>query len=122
MGGHLYCRYFADLFGGQMLALPYRHALCLPVDTPRHYTFTLPPMEDCGEKGGRRALIGQVYGSLNEADAMLTDEARDAVTSEATQAFQYNIDVYSEEPIYLDALRGGANMVTGYLLSKIRPS
>merc|ERR1712032_1294327 len=27
--GHLYCRYFADLFGGQALAGPYRWALRL---------------------------------------------------------------------------------------------
>mmetsp|Transcript_108320 Transcript_108320/g.169383 ORF Transcript_108320/g.169383 Transcript_108320/m.169383 type:complete len:277 (-) Transcript_108320:151-981(-) len=111
--GHLYCRYFADLFGGQMLALPTRVALSLPADTPRHYAFTLP-------QEGRRALIEQVYQSLNNAGDMLSAEARDGVADEAMQAFQYNIKVYAEEPIYLDALRGTANICTGYIASKLR--
>lgn len=39
MLGHLYCRYFADLFGGQMLGGPTNAALGLPPQTPRHYRF-----------------------------------------------------------------------------------
>ena len=37
--GHVYTRYFADLFGGQALALPTRWALSLSVNSPRHYDF-----------------------------------------------------------------------------------
>ena len=41
MIGHVYCRYFADLFGGQALAAPTRYALAPAVlpGTPRHYDF-----------------------------------------------------------------------------------
>ena len=41
MIGHVYCRYFADLFGGQALAAPTRYALAPVVlpGTPRHYEF-----------------------------------------------------------------------------------
>jgi len=109
--GHLYCRYFADLFGGQMLAFPTRVALALPADTPRHYNFDLPAE-------GRRALIEQIYQSINAAGNLLSAEERDAVADEAMQAFQYNIGVYSEEPIYFDALRGSANICTGYIGAK----
>lgn len=118
--GHLYCRYFADLFGGQMLALPTRLALSLPVETPRHYMFELPPVEDSGGKGGRRAFIEEVYQSINRAGELMTDEARSAVADEALRAFEHNIDVYTEEPIHLDAVRGATNICTGYLGSKIR--
>ena len=44
--GHLYCRYFADLFGGQALGGPYRWALGLAPESPRHYDF--------GDFGARR--------------------------------------------------------------------
>ena len=39
--GHVYCRYFADLFGGQALGAPTRYALSPAVlpGTPRHYEF-----------------------------------------------------------------------------------
>jgi len=37
--GHLYCRYFADLFGGQALSGPYRWALGLGDESPRHFDF-----------------------------------------------------------------------------------
>jgi heme oxygenase len=69
MLGHLYCRYFADLFGGSMLARPTRAALRLADGTPRNYTFTLPS----DEAGGRRAYIEAVYASLNEAGAGLVN-------------------------------------------------
>lgn len=120
--GHLYCRYFADLFGGQMLASPYRLAVSLPIDAPRHYTFALPPLESDGSKGGRRAFIEQVYLSLNKAGDNLTAEARDDVVDEAMRAFQHNIEVYGEEPIYRDAVRGTLNICTGYVASKLRSS
>ena len=41
MIGHVYCRYFADLFGGQALGAPTYYALAPAVlpGTPRHYDF-----------------------------------------------------------------------------------
>eukprot|EP00928_Gymnodinium_smaydae_P011753 TRINITY_DN14306_c1_g2_i1.p1 TRINITY_DN14306_c1_g2~~TRINITY_DN14306_c1_g2_i1.p1 ORF type:complete len:288 (-),score=57.94 TRINITY_DN14306_c1_g2_i1:143-961(-) len=112
--GHLYCRYFADLFGGQMLAAPTRAALSLAPGTPRHYTFDLPA------EGGRRAYIEEVYKSLNDAGSILSKESFDATIAEALRAFEYNVAVYSEEPYYLDAIRGGMNVCSGFLVQKLR--
>lgn len=120
--GHLYCRYFADLFGGQMLALPTRAALSLPANTPRHYAFDFPPLEEGEAKSGRREYIEQVYRSLNCAGDMLNADFRAAVADEASMAFKYNIDVYSEEPMFVDAFWGGVNMCTGIAMSKLGSS
>lgn len=75
--GHLYCRYFADLFGGQALAVPTRCALSLGPASPRHYEF--------GDfvAGRRREVIESVYASLNEAG-----EAMDAAGAEEGAALQ----------------------------------
>lgn len=104
--GHLYCRYFADLFGGQMLGFPTRAALALPAGTPRHYVFDL---------ADRRAYIDGVYGSLNVAGEQLPAEALDAVVQEAMLAFRMNVEVYSEEPMYIDAVKGGVRVCGGSL-------
>jgi len=109
--GHLYCRYFADLFGGQMLAAPYRAALALEKGTPRHYTFYIPA------EGGRRSYIEDLYHCLNVAGEQLSPEARDKVVAEALQAFSYNVDVYSEEGLAVDAIKGGLKVGLGYLRS-----
>ena len=110
--GHLYCRYFADLFGGQMLAAPTRAALALPV-APRHYAFEFPG-------GSRRAYIESLYASLNEAgDALPSDAARDAVVDEALRAFGHNVEVYTEEPVGLDAALGAGRVVAGFALSAV---
>lgn len=157
--GHLYCRYFADLFGGEktpairhecseidanrqtfalmanvgfflgsMLAMPNRVALGLAPNTPRHYTFDLPPLE----AGGRRAYIEDVYCSLNDAGEgirLLEEAGKDdvgaggggdrfeSVIDETLAAFQHNIAVYSEEPMYIDGARGCINVATGMLRS-----
>jgi len=106
--GHLYCRYFADLFGGQALGGPYRYALGLE-RSPRHYDFA--------EFGvNRRESIERIYESLNEAGEILQDEmAREAVLSEARVAFKHNIAVYREDgKLFSDGICGGANMVIGY--------
>ena len=118
--GHLYCRYFADLFGGQMLALPYQYALRLP-ESPRFYEFdfassispsSIPP--------GRRAFIEDLYSELNHTGETLQDTTKqEQVVREAYQAFAHNIDVYSEEPIYMDGLRGGWNMAIGFCASRV---
>ena len=134
MLGHLYCRYFADLFGGSVLAAPTRAALTLPADTPRHYSFALPP-------DGRRAFIESVYSSLNvrvaldasmnRSDRVQDDLAAaclaaqdagnalpaaqvDEVVQEALHAFAHNIAVYGEEPMAFDAVRGVAKTVIGF--------
>lgn len=111
--GHLYCRYFADLFGGQMLGTPTRLALSLPAGTPRHYSFSLPP-------AGRRAYIEEVYRSINEAGEMLAPDAFSETVEEALRAFEYNVDVYREEPMLLDAARGVANVCAGYAVRALR--
>lgn len=112
--GHLYCRYFADLFGGQMLATPYRVALGLPVGTPRHYHFDF-------DKGSRRSLIEGVYGSINEAAEELTTDQQEQVVEEAMEAFRHNIHVYSEDGgLYRDSLKGGWNMITGMVINQFQ--
>ena len=74
---------FADLFGGQALAGPYRWALgAWAAASPRHYDF--------GEFGReRRESIEQIYSSLNAAGEMLgSDAQREAVVDEAKTAFR----------------------------------
>lgn len=104
--GHLYCRYFADLFGGQMLRAPTAAALNLPSGTPRHYVFDL-------KDTSRRKAINGIYASLNEAGEMLPETSREAVVAEAMSAFKSNIDVYAEEPLWGDAIKGVFNVATG---------
>jgi heme oxygenase len=111
--GHLYCRYFADLFGGQALATPYRVALTLELGTPRHYSFSFP-------EGGRREYIADIYTSLNFAGEMLTVDEQENVVKEALKAFRHNVDVYSEEPVYLDGVKGVVNICSGYVASQAR--
>lgn len=117
--GHVYCRYFADLFGGQALAGPTRAALALKPGTPRHYMFDLPEDETLAEptcaKQRRRAFIEAVYRSINEAGQELSPEAFQAVIDEALLAFKSNVAVYSEEPMLLDSIRGALNVGTGFL-------
>jgi len=120
--GHLYCRYFADLFGGQMLALPTRLALSLPMNTPRHYSFDLPAPEGGTPSSVRKAYIEDVYQSINEAGNLLEADAFNAVVEEALAAFAYNVGVYSEERLLADATRGVINVATGYAASQIRGS
>ena len=47
---------------------------------------------------------------MNDAGAGV-DHA--VVTAEALVAFRKNVDVYTEEPVALDAARGAANLVAG---------
>lgn len=116
--GHLYCRYFADLFGGQALALPTRLALGLNPTSPRHYDF--------GDfvKGRRREAIESVYEVLNEAGESMGpgargDEVRAAVAYEARRAFACNVGVYAEDGrLYVDTARGVCNVIAGWASSK----
>lgn len=112
--GHLYCRYFADLFGGQALAGPYRWALDLGSDSPRHYDF--------GEFGTkRRESVQAIYAAINEAgDALESDAQREAVVEEARVAFRHNVHVYSEEgKLYTDGALGLAKMAAGFGRSRM---
>jgi len=104
--GHVYCRYFADLFGGSMLQSPTRWALDLPADTPRHYAFELP-IE-------RKGFIENIYTSLNVVGESLPTEQFADVVAESTLVFKLNADVYSEEPMMVDALVGSFNVAKGY--------
>jgi heme oxygenase len=105
MIGHLYCRYFADLFGGQMLASPYNMALGLDSNTPRHYTFDIT---------NRREFIETLYRDINTAGEILPEPQKKQVVEEATTAFRHNIQVYTEEPVLVDAMKGGINVVVGF--------
>lgn len=107
--GHVYCRYFADLFGGQALAGPYQWALGLEVG-PTHYDFG-----DFGKH--RRQSIETIYEALNEAGEVLgSDEARGSVVAEARRAFSLNVDVYKEEgALVQDGIKGLANVAVGYV-------
>jgi heme oxygenase len=103
--GHMYCRYFADLFGGQMLASPYKMALGLDSNTPRHYTFDIT---------NRREFIETLYRDINTAGEILTEAQKKQVVDEALTAFRHNIHVYTEEPVSVDAMKGGINVVIGF--------
>lgn len=114
--GHIYCRYFADLFGGQALAAPTRYALAPAVlpNTPRHYDF--------GEFGAqRRESIEALYAAFNEAgEALGSDAARQAVIDETNDAFVHNVQVYSEEGLLWSAAgKGVTNMVIGFAKAKV---
>jgi len=110
--GHLYCRYFADLLGGQMLGRPFQLALQLPV-LPRHLIFTL-------EKENRKEYLEELYGDLNTAGNMLTPAQLDDVRKESILAFQHNARVYSEDPkMRSQAVQGGMNFMLGGVASLI---
>mmetsp|Transcript_3202 Transcript_3202/g.8337 ORF Transcript_3202/g.8337 Transcript_3202/m.8337 type:complete len:269 (-) Transcript_3202:52-858(-) len=110
--GHIYCRYFADLFGGQMLAKPYKFALDLPVDTPRHYSFKFP----AELANPRRDYIETVYRDISSIGESLTEEQKTAVVQEALAAFSHNIEVYTENgPVMYDAIRGVWNVSIGWV-------
>ena len=116
MIGHVYCRYFADLFGGQALAGPTRYALAPAVlpGTPRHYEF--------GAFGAnRRESIEGLYAAFNEAgDALGSEAALQAVVDETNAAFRSNVALYTEEgQLWSGAARGVGNMVGGFARAKL---
>jgi len=67
--GHLYVRYFADLFGGRALGAPTRLALALP-ETPKFYIWD-PLVE-----ADRRTYIEAIYTELNAAGDAMADDAQ----------------------------------------------
>ena len=109
--GHLYCRYLADLFGGQMLGKPTKLALGLP-SLPRHYQF------DLGRTRSRREYIEELYADLNEAGGRMAQDQFNACVATAYEAFEHNAVVYQEEtPLALSAVRGVANVAAGAMAS-----
>ena len=113
--GHLYCRYFADLFGGSVLKAPYNLALGLQQDTPRHYDFEFP-----ADSPKRKEFINRVYSSINSAGEDLSSEACAAIVNEASRAFACNVAVYSEEPLWADSIRGTSKLAIGALIAAPR--
>jgi len=55
-----------------------------------------------------------LYEDINPAGYSITKEQQDSVVEEAMLVFCHNINVYTEEPIYLDSLKGGMNIVVGF--------
>jgi heme oxygenase len=107
--GHLYCRYFADLFGGQVLSMPYNVALSLPPNTPRHYQFDMIV--------NRREFIETIYEDINVSGRLLLSKEQhdeSSVVNEALIAFQHNKHVYTEEPIAWDSAKGAFNICFGF--------
>ena len=89
--GHLYVRYFADLFGGRALGAPTRLALKLP-ETPHFYVW------DASVEANRREYIERLYVELNVAGEGMEDAAqRERVVDEARLAFAHNASVYVEQ-------------------------
>lgn len=108
--GHLYCRYFADLFGGQMLGKPYELALQLPA-APQHLQFDMNGLD-------RKSYLEKLYGDLNKSGRELTSDQLESVSKESILAFRHNASVYSEDPSLLShAARGGTNLVLGWTAS-----
>ncbi|GMH73450.1 hypothetical protein TrST_g10906 [Triparma strigata] len=107
--GHLYCRYFADLMGGQVLAYPTRLALGLKGGTPRHYDF--------GKFGEERKVnVERLYRAFNEAGEMMGPEKIEDVVEETYLAFEENVKVYKEDGrLWQDSAIGGFNVVKGLL-------
>ena len=110
--GHLYCRYFADLFGGSVLKTPYNIALGLKEDTPRHYDFVFP-----SNAPKRRQFIERVYESLNEAGEDLSTEARSSIVQESSNAFAHNVSVYAEEPLLTDSILATSRLAIGAVMA-----
>eukprot|EP00928_Gymnodinium_smaydae_P000422 TRINITY_DN10166_c0_g1_i1.p1 TRINITY_DN10166_c0_g1~~TRINITY_DN10166_c0_g1_i1.p1 ORF type:complete len:287 (+),score=50.59 TRINITY_DN10166_c0_g1_i1:123-863(+) len=112
--GHLYCRYRADLVDGEKLAACTRAALRLAPEAPRQYMCELPAETE------RSTFLEGVCESFDEAGSMLAEEHFDAAVIEAQQAIEHTLAVYSEEPMYFDAFRGGLNVCAVLLADKVR--
>jgi len=108
--GHLYVRYFADLFGGRALGFPTQVAVGLPT-RPRFY------MWDDRVERDRAAYIEALYEALNEAgERMEGDAQREQVVEEARTAFRHNAAVYTELPeLNRGAAYGALNIAGGGL-------
>lgn len=88
--GHLYVRYFDDLFGGRALGAPTRIALHLPT-TPQFYTW------DAKVEANRRDYIERIYQELNAAGDAMGEAQQVRVVDEARAAFAHNAAIYTEQ-------------------------
>jgi heme oxygenase (biliverdin-producing, ferredoxin) len=112
--GHAYVRYLADLFGGSMLGKPTRLALALEKQ-PVFYDF--PP----AIAANRMAYIESFYEALNVAGKGMDETRKMQIVDEAKLAFRHNAEIYKERPyLILGAIRGGGNILTGYLRERMR--
>jgi len=112
--GHAYTRYLADLMGGQVLGTPTRLALGLKEGTPRQYSFHYENDMD------RKMYVEKIYKDLNDSGDMvcpLKSDELESIISEARTAFKCNIDVYSEEPMWIESALGLKNIAVGYFRS-----
>merc|ERR1719491_866025 len=112
--GHAYTRYLADLMGGQVLGTPTRLALGLKEGTPRQYLFEYESDMD------RKTYVEKIYKDLNHSGDMvcpLKSDELESIISEARTAFKCNIDVYSEEPMWIESALGLKNIAVGYFRS-----
>lgn len=124
--GHAYTRYLADLMGGSVLATPTRLALGLKSDSPQQYSFDLNI--DGEFEMTRKEYVEKIYFDLNASgDILLGDIDKDdekggaileQVVDEARSAFRHNIEVYSEEPIYMNSVRGLLNIISGWVFKR----
>eukprot|EP00956_Cyclotella_meneghiniana_P012174 scaffold17271_cov69-Cyclotella_meneghiniana.AAC.13 len=124
--GHAYTRYLADLMGGQVLATPTRLALGLNSDSPKQYSFDLNYVVNGGMiRLTRKEYVEKIYQDLNVSGDILTENIKDRqlgrdtvledIVKEARSAFQHNVEVYSEEPIWMDSLLGLKNIIGGWV-------
>lgn len=112
--GHLYCRYFADLFGGSMLGYPTSLALSIP--SPSFYSF---PSEITND---RAAYIEKIYENINDCGLEMGENGRDEVVEEAKAAFSHNSAIIVEQGVALmPYIIGGVyNVSAGYLRQKFK--
>ncbi len=111
---HLYCRYFADLFGGSMLGYPTQLALGVP--SPKFYSFGTAVSGN-----NRAAFIEGIYEKINAAGDEMDEDTRAAVVEEAVLAFKHNANVIKEKGLGLvPCVVGGVfNVSKGYVISKL---
>ncbi|KAJ1630426.1 hypothetical protein T492DRAFT_1002978 [Pavlovales sp. CCMP2436] len=116
--GHLYTRYFADMFGGSMLGHPTKLALGLPMECAA-YGFAQHVRANRGE------YIESVYAAINAAGETLTEEQRRAVVEESRRAFSHNAELVKERSYAVllpQAALGVVNLLTGYARHFLLPT
>jgi heme oxygenase len=116
--GHLYCRYFADLFGGSMLGTPTRLALGLKHECT---AYALAPRV----LADKAPYIEALYEAINAAGEGLTPAQREHVVEEARAAFTHNAELVKERgsaTLVLQASAGLAQLIAGYLKHYMLPT
>lgn len=112
--GHLYVRYFADLFGGRALGTPTMLAVPGLVEKPHFYRFSKAVEAD------RRAYIEHIYEALNQEGGGMDATEKEDVVEEARNAFAHNALVYTETPgLNRDAALGAFQLTRGALTHSV---